>query len=95
MAEEDLRHHFRLTIVVGGRSGPSQHRGQGGIVSETVDRPMPTTPARSYAMKAREDQNSPEVIAGIFSVTPQIPVRPDWRIRTEFGVRDSGLGIFT
>ena len=24
-----------------GRSGPSQHRGRGGIVSETVDRPMP------------------------------------------------------
>ena len=23
-------------------SGPSQHRGQGGTVSETVDRPMPT-----------------------------------------------------
>ena len=49
-----------------GRSGPSQHRGQGGIVSETVDRPMPTAPARAYAMKAREDQNAPEVIAGIF-----------------------------
>ena len=28
-----------------GRSGPSQHRGRGGIVSETVDRPMPTAPA--------------------------------------------------
>ena len=38
-----------------GRSGPSQHRGQGGIVSETVDCPMPTAPARAYAMKARED----------------------------------------
>ena len=51
-----------------GRSGPSQHRRRGGIVSETVDRPMPTAPARAYAMKAREDQNSPEVIAGIFSL---------------------------
>ena len=51
-----------------GRSGPSQHRGRGGIVSETVDRPMPTAPARAYAMKAREDQNAPEVIAGIFSL---------------------------
>ena len=39
-----------------GRSGPSQHRGRGGIVSETVDRPIPTAPARAYAMKAREDQ---------------------------------------
>ena len=27
---------------------------------------MPTAPARSYAMKAREDQDAPEVIAGIF-----------------------------
>ena len=45
-----------------GRSGPSQYRGRGGIVSETVDHPMPTVPARAYAMKAREDQNAPEVI---------------------------------
>ena len=51
-----------------GCSGPSQHRGRGGIVSETVDRLMPTTPARAYAMKAREDQDAPEVIAGIFSL---------------------------
>ena len=29
---------------------------------------MPTTPARSYAMRAREDQDAPEVIAGIFSL---------------------------
>ena len=51
-----------------GRSAPSQYKGRGGIVSETVDRPMPTAPARAYAMKAREDQNAPEVIAGIFSL---------------------------
>ena len=51
-----------------GRSGPSQHRGRGGIVLETVDSPMPTAPARAYVMKAREDQNAPEVIAGIFSL---------------------------
>ena len=57
-----------------GRNGPSQHRGRGGIVSETVDRPMLTAPARAYAMKAREDQDAPEdqdaseVIAGIFSL---------------------------
>ena len=37
-------------------------------MSETVDRPMPTAPARAYAMKAREDQNAPEVIIGIFSL---------------------------
>ena len=29
---------------------------------------MPTTPARAYAMKACEDQDAPEVIAGIFSL---------------------------
>ena len=29
---------------------------------------MPTAPARAYAMKAREDQNAPEVIASIFSL---------------------------
>ena len=37
-------------------------------MSETVDRPMPTVSARAYAMKAREDQDAPEVIAGIFSL---------------------------
>ena len=51
-----------------GRSGPSQHRGRGGTVSETMDRPMPTAPARAYAMKAHEDHDAPEVIAGIFSL---------------------------
>ena len=35
---------------------------------ETVDRPMPSAPAQAYAMKAREDQDAPEVIAGIFSL---------------------------
>ena len=29
---------------------------------------MPTAPARAYAMKAREDQDALEVIAGIFSL---------------------------
>ena len=48
-----------------GCSGPSQHRGRGGIVLETVDRPMPTAPTQAYAMKAREDQDALEVIAGI------------------------------
>ena len=51
-----------------GRGNQSQNRGRGGTVSETVDRPMPTVPARAYAMKAREDQDAPEVIAGIFSL---------------------------
>ena len=47
--------------------GRGQHRGCGGIVSEIVDRPMPIAPTRAYDMKAREDQDAPEVIAGIFS----------------------------
>ena len=37
-------------------------------MSKTVDRPIPTAPARAYAMKARGDQDAPEVIAGIFSL---------------------------
>ena len=37
-------------------------------MSETVDCPMLTAPARAYAMKAREDQDAPKVIAGIFSL---------------------------
>ena len=37
-------------------------------MSEIVDRPMPTGPTRAYAMKAREDQDAPKVIAGIFSL---------------------------
>ena len=31
-------------------------------MSETVDRPMPSMPVRAYAMKARGDQDAPEVI---------------------------------
>ena len=33
-----------------------------------MDRPIPTTPAQAYAIRAREDQDAPEVIAGIFSL---------------------------
>ena len=51
-----------------GRGGPIQYRGRRGTVSETVDRPMPTTPTQTYAMKAREDQDALEVIASIFSL---------------------------
>ena len=50
------------------RGGSIQHRGHGGTVLETVDRPMPTAPARAYAMKAHEDQDFPEVIPGILSL---------------------------
>ena len=37
-------------------------------MSETVDRPLPTAPTRAYVIKAREDQDASEVIAGIFSL---------------------------
>ena len=37
-------------------------------MSKIVDRPMPLTPTRTYAMKARGDQDAPEVIAGMFSL---------------------------
>ena len=48
-----------------GQGGPFQHRGCGGIMSEVVDHPTPTAPARAYAMRAREVQDAP--------VTPQTP----------------------
>ena len=37
-------------------------------MSETVDRPMTSVPTLAYAMKARADQESPEVIDGIMSL---------------------------
>ena len=37
-------------------------------MSETVDRLVPIALARAYAMQAREDQDAPDVIAGIFSL---------------------------
>ena len=51
-----------------GRGGPIQHREREGTIYETVDRPIPTAPARAYAIKAPEDQDASEVIAGIFSL---------------------------
>ena len=50
------------------RGGPIRHRGRGGTISETVDHHIPTAPARTYAIRAYEDQDAPEVIAGIFSL---------------------------
>ena len=50
------------------QGGLIQHRECGGTVSKTVDHPMPTAPTQDYAMKAREDQDALEVIAGIFSL---------------------------
>ena len=60
-------HHLLLEIEVGSR-WPIQHRGRGGTILEIVDCPMPTALAQAYAMKAREDQDAPEVIAGIISL---------------------------
>ena len=37
-------------------------------MSKTIDRSMNLAPTRAYAMKARGDQEAPEVIAGIFSL---------------------------
>ena len=37
-------------------------------MSKTVNRPMPTALARAYAMKARENQDAPTMITGIFSL---------------------------
>ena len=50
------------------RGGPIQHRGQGGTIFETMDLLIPTESTRAYAIRAREDQDAPEVIAGIFSL---------------------------
>ena len=49
-----------------GRGGLGQHRGSN--VSETVEHPTTKIQARAYAMKAREDQDAPKVIVGIFSL---------------------------
>ena len=38
------------------------------MISETLDRSIPTALARAYAIRAHEDQDAPEVIAGIFSL---------------------------
>ena len=61
----------------GGSNAPpqtqSRGRGQSGLqgrgnVSETVNRPATTAPARAYAMRAREDPDIPGVITGTFTL---------------------------
>ena len=37
-------------------------------MSEIVDHPVPTTPARAYAMQALEEQDAPDVIVGMYSL---------------------------
>ena len=54
--------------VRGRRRGSSGQQGRCGIASETVNRPTTTVPARSYSMKACEDQDAPRVIVGDFTL---------------------------
>ena len=35
---------------------------------ETMDRPTPIAPARAYVMQALEEQDPPDVIAGMYSL---------------------------
>ena len=66
-ARESQTESVHSFAIRGRRQGntvvPSTSRGAlagpGGIVSETIDRHMPTVPARAYAMKARRDQDAP------------------------------------
>ena len=51
-----------------GRGGMKQHKGHGDPMSETVDHPAPIAPARAYAMQALEEQDAPDVIAGMYSL---------------------------
>ena len=49
-----------------GRGSSGQYRGS--TVSKTVERPITTALTPAYAMKACEEQDAPDVIAGIFSL---------------------------
>ncbi|KAJ8758614.1 hypothetical protein K2173_000335 [Erythroxylum novogranatense] len=52
-----------------GRGGYNQNRSNPSSHSETVNRPaMPTASGQAYALKAREDQDAPDVIAGMVSL---------------------------
>ncbi|KAJ8771896.1 hypothetical protein K2173_027073 [Erythroxylum novogranatense] len=52
-----------------GRGGYNQSRANPSSHSETVNRPaVPSVSARAYALKAREDQDAPDVIAGTVSL---------------------------
>ena len=68
MAEGDLLHHLRLGIEVGVEVAHFSIGERGGIMSETVDRPTPTAPARAFAIRSSEDQDAPGVIAGSFTL---------------------------
>ncbi|KAJ8754270.1 hypothetical protein K2173_002170 [Erythroxylum novogranatense] len=52
-----------------GRGGYNQSRANPSSHSKTVNRPaVPSVSARAYALKAREDQDAPDVIAGTISL---------------------------
>ena len=51
-----------------GRGRGESSSAQSHRVSETVDRPETRAPARAYAIRAKEDQDKPDVIAGKFSI---------------------------
>ena len=56
-----------MTRDRGRRRGSSRQQGRG-IASEIIFRPTTTVPARAYAMRAREDQDAPRVIASNFTL---------------------------
>ena len=49
-------------------SGSSRNPQGSGSVLETVNRPTPIEPARAYAMQALEEQDTPDVITGMYSL---------------------------
>ena len=49
-------------------SGSSRNPQGCGSASKIVNRPALTTPARAYAMQALEEQDVPDVIAGMYSL---------------------------
>ena len=50
---------------------------------------------RSKGIKLLIKYNQDGIFVGDTSVTPRFPIRLDWRIRTESGVRGYILGLFT
>ena len=50
-----------------GSGSPRNPQGSGSA-SETMNRPAPTAPARAYAMQALVEQDTPDVITGMYSL---------------------------
>ena len=66
MAKGDLLYHLQLRIEIGVKVARFSIEDM--EVQCQRHCPMPTAPARAYAMKACEDQDALEVIVGIFSL---------------------------